>query len=129
MSRFIRVIADDVPYHITQRGNHRQEVFDCDIDRLLFLKSLLDDCVRRDIKILGYCLMSNHVHLIAQPHIGRMLSKRLKVIFQRHAVYMNRKRERVGHLWQRPFYSDKLDDAALWCALRYVELNPSKLES
>lgn len=124
MSRPIRAVADDVPYHITQRGNHQQDVFDCDFDRLLFLRNLVKDCARRDIRILGYCLMSNHVHLIVQPHIGRLLSNGLGVIFRRHAVHMNLRRRTSGHLWQQRFYSGALDDAALWCALRYVELNP-----
>ncbi len=67
MSRMARVVVEGVPHHITQRGNNHQEVFLCDEDRRFYLKTLSQRCGQHGVRLLGYCLMSNHVHLIAVP--------------------------------------------------------------
>jgi putative transposase len=67
MARFARVVAIDAPRHITQRGNARQVVFEGGADRLVYLDLLRQYCRLDRLKLLDYCLMSNHVHLIAIP--------------------------------------------------------------
>ncbi len=74
--------------------------------------------------LVGYCLMSNHVHLIAVPHTPEALAQALKQAHGRYATYCNARRASSGHVWQGRFYSCPLDEAHLWEALRYVELNP-----
>jgi putative transposase len=74
--------------------------------------------------LLGYCLMTNHVHLIVVPATESSLAKALG---RAHWVYtqaINRLHGRSGHLWQNRFHSCALDDDRLWTALRYVENNP-----
>ena len=61
------MVVEGVPHHITRRGNNRQEVFLCDEDRRFYLKTLLERCGQHGVRLLGYCLMSNHAHLIAVP--------------------------------------------------------------
>ena len=75
--------------------------------------------------MLGYCLMSNHVHLVAVPRaeLTRWLQS-LKQAHGRYASYWNACRSSTGHVWQGRFYSCPLGDGHLWVALRYVELNP-----
>ena len=63
MPRAARVVAEGVPHHITQRGNNRQDVFLVDEDRRFYLETLAEDCRRCGVGVLGYCLMTNHVHL------------------------------------------------------------------
>ena len=77
-----------------------------------------------DLSLLGYCLMSNHVHLIAVPHTETALAQSLKQAHGRYASYWNGQRSSTGHVWQGRFYSCPLDEEHLWEALRYVELNP-----
>jgi putative transposase len=67
MPRQARVVADGVPHPITQRGNNRQEVFPLDEDRRFYLDSLRLHACRHGVQLLGYCRMSNHVHLVAAP--------------------------------------------------------------
>ena len=76
------------------------------------------------LELTGYCLMSNHVHLITVPHAPDALSRALKAAHGRYATYWNARRASSGHVWQGRFYSCPLDEAHLWKALRYVELNP-----
>jgi putative transposase len=66
MGQFNRVVAVDVPHHVTQRGNARRFVLDCDADRAVYLKLLRENMDLYGVALIGYCLMSNHVHLIAK---------------------------------------------------------------
>ena len=72
MSRIARVVAPGLPHHITQRGNRRQVVFFSDHDRKLYLKILNHYCRKERVEIWCYCLMNNHVHLIAVPQRARV---------------------------------------------------------
>jgi REP element-mobilizing transposase RayT len=67
MGRFNRVVALDIPHHVTQRGNARRFILDCDADRAVYLKLLRENSALCGLALIGYCLMSNHVHLIAIP--------------------------------------------------------------
>jgi putative transposase len=66
MARAARVVAEGVPHHITQRGNNRQNVFLLDEDRRFYIEALRAKSRQHGLTILGYCLMTNHVHLIEQ---------------------------------------------------------------
>lgn len=74
--------------------------------------------------MLGYCLMSNHVHLLVVPHTSEALGQTLKQTHGRYAAYWNARASSNGHVWQGRFYSCPLDESHLWSALRYIELNP-----
>jgi|SRR5581483_10377515 len=124
MARFARVVVVDVPHHVTQRGNARQVIFDDDADRVTYLRLLRQYAELHDLSLLGYCLMSNHVHLIAIPHTADGLAQALRQAHGRYAAYWNARQSSSGHVWQGRFYSCPLDESHLWTALRYVELNP-----
>jgi putative transposase len=78
MERLARVVATYVPHHLTQRGNGRRFVRDCDADRSAYKVSLI-----------GYCVMSNHIHLIAIPRTADGLAQALKQAHGRYASYWN----------------------------------------
>ena len=69
MARLPRVVVLDVPHHVTQRGNARQVVLSSDADRITYLELLREYAQLYGLGLLGYCLMSNHVHLIVVPHV------------------------------------------------------------
>jgi putative transposase len=124
MGRFARVVITDVPHHVTQRGNAKRSVLDRDADRSVYRELLREDCLTHKVALIGYCLMSNHVHLIAIPQTGVGLSEALKHAHGRYASYWNAAHRSSGHVWQGRFYSCPLDERHLWEALRYTELNP-----
>jgi putative transposase len=124
MARLPRVVVTDVAHHVTQRGNARQAIFRCDSDRLVYLELLRQHCELYHLSLLGYCLMSNHVHLIAVPGAAQSLALALQHTHGRYAAYWNARQASSGHVWQGRVYSCPLDDTHLWTALRYVELNP-----
>ena len=124
MERLPRVVAVGVPHHVTQRGNARQVILVTDADRTIYLELLRQYCGLHQLSLLGYCLMSNHVHLIAVPRHAEALAQALKHAHGRYATYWNAQQFSSGHVWQGRFYSCPLDEAHLWSALRYTELNP-----
>ncbi|MFQ5356268.1 MAG: transposase [Mariprofundaceae bacterium] len=65
MSRLARTVFSGIPHHITQCGNRREGVFFSDEDREVYLEWLQSYCEKYDADILAYCLMSNHIHLVA----------------------------------------------------------------
>ena len=124
MARLARVLWPETPYHVTQRGNARRCVFESDNDRLVYLDLLQTHSRLQELSIAGYCLMSNHVHLIAIPRGAESLPLALKHAHGRYAAYFNARHASSGHVWQGRYYSCPLDEAHFWAALRYTELNP-----
>jgi len=124
MPRFARTVAVGYAHHITQRGNNRQEVFFVDDDRRVYLALLKEQADKYGLEVSGYCLMNNHVHLIAIPHAEDALAKAIGRTHFRYTQYINRFHRRSGHLWQGRFYSCALDERHFWLAMKYVELNP-----
>jgi putative transposase len=127
MPRLSRAVFAGVPHHITQRGNRQDDVFFSDEDRHAYLEWLHAYCEKHDVDILAYCLMTNHVHLVAVPNTGEGLQRVLKPLHMRYAQRVNRVHGWKGHLWQGRFFSSPLDDAYLWSAIRYVERNPIRV--
>ncbi|HUL17221.1 MAG TPA: transposase [Terriglobales bacterium] len=124
MARLARIAIVNTPHHVTQRGNGRQSILESDNERLVYLELLRHCAHLRGLTLLGYCLMSNHVHLLVVPQREDSLALALKDCHGRYATFWNAQRHSTGHVWQGRFYSCPLDDAHLWIALRYVELNP-----
>ena len=124
MGRFNRVVALDIPHHVTQRGNARRFLLDSDADRAVYLRLLRENIRIYEVALVGYCLMSNHVHLIAIPTKIDGLAEALKQTHARYACYWNVTHGSSGHVWQGRYYSCPLDQSHLWEALRYTELNP-----
>lgn len=124
MPRLARTVCAQVPHHITQRGNRREDVFFTDEDRLAYLDWLKEYAEKYKVDILAYCLMTNHIHLIAVPSTEEGLQQVLKPLHMRHAQRINRERGWKGHIWQGRYFSSALDDDYLWAAMRYVERNP-----
>ena len=111
-------------HHITQRGNGRRDVFFDDADRALYLQLLRRYCARHDVKVTGYCLMTNHVHILAVPARETSLARAFGRAHNDYARWLNVKRGETGHCWQNRYFSCPLDEAHQWEALRYAELNP-----
>ncbi len=129
MPRIARVVVGGLPYHITQRGNYGQVVFDEDDDRRTYLKWLRTYSRSSGLRLWAYCLMPNHVHFVAVPDVGKedALARTFNQLHMRYAQYLNGKRKQRGHLWQGRFYSCPLDERHLYEAVKYVERNPVRV--
>ena len=128
MPRIARVIATEYPHHITQRGNNRAIVFFDDEDRLTYLKLLAVYAEKHHFQIWAYCLMNNHIHLLAVPETETSLARGIGLTNQVYTQYLNRKLNQSGRIWQNRFFSCVVENNQyLWAVARYIERNPLKV--
>ena len=119
-----RVVVPELAHHVTQRGNARREVFFGPQDRQVYLGLLQEYSAYHALRILGYCLMTNHVHLVVVPEHEKSLGRTLREVHGRYARYRNAVERGSGHLWQNRYYSCAFEGVRLASVMRYVELNP-----
>jgi putative transposase len=124
MARIARVVIPDLPYHVTQRGNRRQQTFFRPEDYLLYVAVMSEWCRRCGVDVWAYCLMPNHAHLVAVPRTPDALRRAIGEAHRRYTVEVNRREGWTGYLWQGRFASFPMDERYTLAAARYVELNP-----
>lgn len=125
MPRLPRPVADGLVYHALNRGNNRAAIFHVPADFLAFLDALAQTRRGYPFALYGYCLMTNHFHLLLAPATGQSISRILQSLTVAHTWHYHKQRGGVGHVWQGRFKSPLIqdDDHAL-TVLRYIEANP-----
>lgn len=124
MPRKRRVVLPGVLHHLTQRGNNRRDVFYDDADRVLYLSLLTHYAREYGMELLGYCLMTNHIHLLARPRVPSSFAKALGRTHCDYARWLHTRRRESGHLWQNRFFSCPIEPDFTWAVLAYIERNP-----
>lgn len=124
MPRMPRLIVPGMPHHVTQRGARKQQTFFCEEDYGLYVRLLSDAKVKSNVEIWAYCLMPNHIHLVAVPAQKNGLARLLRETHSEYARRINQREGWQGHLWQERYHSFVMDEAHLLATVRYVELNP-----
>jgi putative transposase len=125
MSRTSREVVVGCPHHITQRGNNRQQSFFDEQDHITYLNLLFRYTQKYDVEVWAYCLMSNHIHILAIPHEEKSFALGIGVTNMTYTQYVNRKYRRVGRFWQNRYFSSVVENENyLWAVARYVENNP-----
>ena len=118
------MVLPGIPHHVTQRGNRRERTFFEEGDYALYLDLLADAAGRFGVEVWSYCLMPNHVHIVAVPRDADGLSQTFRYVHRHYTGYVNARMRVTGHLWQGRFASVAMDEQHLYAALRYVALNP-----
>jgi len=124
MARMARAVVPGWPHHVTQRGNRRQRTFFTPDDYRAYLDLMAQWCDRCGVAIWAYCLMPNHVHLIAVPKAEDGLRRALGEAHRRYTRRVNFRHGWRGHLWQGRFASFVMDEPYLLACAQYVERNP-----
>lgn len=126
MPRTARLFIENACYHIVARGNQKQTVFWDYEDFKYCLRLIHKYKVKCGCLIYGYCLMSNHIHLILESPFGReAMSSFMHGLNQTYAMKFNGKYNKVGHLWQNRYKNFAvLKDPYLINLISYIELNP-----
>jgi putative transposase len=125
MGRPLRPVADGLVYHALNRGNNRGPAFTADGDFQAFPRALAQTPGRYPFQLYGYCLLTNHFHLLLAPAPGQSISRIVQSLTVAHTWRYHRPRGTVGHVWQGRFRSPVIqcDEHAL-SVLRSVEGNP-----
>ena len=126
MSKYLREFSNSKVYHIIIKGIDDGTIFYDDEDRNVFLNKLKVTKKKFKYKILAYCLMNNHVHLVISIE-NENLSKGIQSLIIRYASYFNRKYDRKGPFVQNRFNSKKVESQRYFLEVcRYVHRNPEK---
>jgi len=124
MPRAARKKSKSGIYHIMIRGINRQDIFEDDEDKEKFIQTVVVCKDKCDFQIYGYCLMSNHIHLLIKDE---NLAITMRKICASYVYWYNWKYKRSGHLYQDRFKSEVIeDDSYLLTVLRYIHQNPLK---
>jgi putative transposase len=124
MARLPRLVIPGVAYHVTQRGNRRQQTFFEDADYASYRDLLAQSAEKAGAQVWCYCLMPNHVHIIVVPSDEDGLRRTFADTHRRYTGYVNARNRWTGHLWQGRFGAVAMDEGHLAAAVRYVSLNP-----
>jgi putative transposase len=125
MPRTARASVGGLCYHVINRGNGRATVFH-DAEAYADFLALIDRAAARlPMRVLAFCLMPNHVHLVLWPRRDGDLSRWMQWLLTAHVRRHHRRRGTDGHVWQGRFKAFPIQqDAHLLTVMRYVERNP-----
>src|SRR5438309_3484915 len=126
MSRPPRASEGGLVYHALNRGNARSLIFDDDEDYAAFERTLGEAVARHDMRLLAYCLMPNHFHLVVWPRLDGELTRFMRWLTMTHTQRWHAHRHSAGsgHLYQGRFKSFPVQsDEHLYTVCRYVERN------
>jgi putative transposase len=124
MPRTARASRGDICYHVINRGNARQAVFLGEEDYVHFETLLAKSLEHVPMRIIGYCLMPNHFHLVAWPRRDGDLSRWMQRLLTAHVRHHHARHASTGHIWQGRFKAFPIErDEHLMTVLRYVERN------
>ena len=125
MPRIARGLVDGYIYHVINRGNGRQRVFHKFRDYEAFVNLMIEAISMYEVKILAYCLIPNHFHLLLMPKKADALSQWMQWIMTSHVRRYHRHYNTSGHVWQGRFKSFIVQkDNHLFTVIRYIEGNP-----
>jgi putative transposase len=125
LPRRTRTDLPGFPFHVTQRGVNRCDIFVDDDDRQTFLRLLRWACKRYLVEVHAYVLMGNHIHLLMTPRQERSMSKAMQLAGQNYVQRFNVRHGRTGPLWQGRFKSCLVEtDRYFLNVARYIERNP-----
>ena len=124
MPRTARIIIPDAFYHILNRGNNKEVIFIDDVDFIFFLQQVKKYKEKFGVKIYHYCIMPNHYHFLVKSQISNDLIKFVHAIMFIYAQHMQRKYNKIGHIWQGRYKSSLIEkeDYLLRCGY-YIEDN------
>lgn len=124
MARKPRIEITGGLYHIITRGNNRRRIFASEDDYLKFLAFLETQKAKRPFYLYAYCLMPNHVHLLAEM-LDDPMSRVMHGLLTAYSQYYNRKYKKIGHLFQGRYKAILCQtDRYLGELVRYIHLNP-----
>ena len=129
MGRPLRITAGNFVYHVVNRANGRDHIFDSASDYAAFERILMQGTTRRGTRLLAYCVMPNHWHLVVWPRDDGELSSYVGWIVLTHTqrFHANRGTAGAGHVYQGRFRSFVVaEDQHFLRVCRYVEANPAR---
>ena len=119
-----RFIIEGIPHHIVHKGNKGNNIFHSSDDFETYLSLLKLYSRKHALTIIGYCLMTNHVHIVSIPFNQESLINTIRDTHQKYSHILNQKLNSSGHNWQNRYFACPCDELHALIAIMYAELNP-----
>lgn len=128
MARQARIVIENTPHHITQRGNRGEFIFFKKEDYQTYIDILTQACKRFHVSLYSYCLLPNQVHLLVEPKESKLMARAIGEAHRRYTNHINNTKNWRGHLFQDRFFSYAIDEQYALRAARYIETLPVTLK-
>ena len=127
ISRKIRKNVTTSIFHIMVQGINKEYIFNQEIYIKKYLKFLKENQKQTNLKIIAYCIMTNHAHLLIKSENIQELSKFMQKVNSSYARYYNYMEKRVGYVFRDRFKSQAImSEKQYYNCIRYIHLNPVK---
>ena len=128
MARKLRVEYEGAIYHVMNRGDRREPIFQDDKDRECLMATLGEVCAKTGWQVLALCLMPNHFHLLIKLLAYSGMTELMQKVLTAYSMYFNKRYKRVGHLFQGVYKAVLVDkEDYLLYVTRYIHENPLEL--
>ena len=127
MPRFPRNYTETSFFHIITQGINKSFIFNNEEDIKYYIKTMYNLTEEQKIKIIGYCIMSNHAHMLIQADNLKELSKYMQRLNTRYGIYYNKRYNRVGYVFRDRYLSEGIyNEKYFYNCLKYIFNNPVK---
>ena len=127
MSRMSRNSLSSNFFHIMVQGINKEYIFEEDLFKKMYLKFLFENSNTYNITIIAYCVMDNHIHILAYVNKIENMSNLMKCVNEKFAFLYNKIKNRVGYLFRNRYKSEPiLNEKYLYHCILYIHKNPIK---
>lgn len=127
MPRISRTVLNGKFFHVIVQGINKEYIFQDDKNKEKYKQLLIRGTKENEIKIVAYCIMDNHAHILIYLRNIENLSKCMQKINTIYAMYYNKKNNRVGVVYRNRFYTKPINDLGhLYLCMAYIHKNPVK---
>lgn len=127
MPRFPRYNEKTYYHHVMTQGHNKNYIFDKEEDIKYYIKIIYELAYKKNIKIIAYCIMNNHTHMLVNTQNTDILSEYMHLVNTKYGMYYNKKYERVGYVFRDRYKSQGIfNERQLYICIKYIYDNPVK---
>ncbi len=127
MSRYPRNYIKTIYFHVITQGINKNYIFEREEDIKYYIKIMYNLIEKQKVKILAYCIMNNHAHMLIKAEEINELSKYMQRLNTKYAIYYNKKYEKVGYVFRDRYRSEGIyTEEQLYSCINYIYNNPVK---
>ena len=129
MPRFPRNYLKTSFFHVMSQGINKNFIFEDSIDIKFYIKNMYEIKDKYNVKIIAYCIMNNHVHMLLETAGVENLCKYMQCLNTRFGQYYNKKYKRVGYVFRDRYKAEGIySEKQLYNCIKYIYDNPVKAE-
>ena len=127
MPRYPRNYLDTSFFHVMSQGINKNYIFKDEIDIKFYIKNMYEIKDKYNAKIIAYCIMNNHTHMLIETKTTENLSKYMHCLNTRYGIYYNKKYKRTGYVFRDRYKAEGIySEEQLHNCIKYIYDNPVK---